>query len=121
MFLRDDQRHRHIPRRLLYRVHQSVQGIEQIQMPGHQQIRSQQCKYHQRTAGCQRIADEHHPFLIPSVTECARKNTHHHIRRIGTDRKHRRLQRRPRLLIQPQRQCKSRHAASQLRQRLRAP
>ena len=32
-------------------------------------------------------------------------NTHHHIRRIGTDRKHRRLQRRSRLLIQPQRQC----------------
>ena len=86
-----------------------------------QRPRFQQYKNRRAAKRRKRITGKHGSFFIPTVAERACKYAHQHIRRIGTHRKKRGLQRRTRLLIEPQRQRKVRHRASELGQRLGTP
>ena len=82
ILFRDNQSHGTIPGRLLYSIHQTIDRIQQIQMPRHQQIPSQQHKNQHSTARRSRIAGQHGSFLVPPVTERARKYAHYDIRGI---------------------------------------
>ena len=85
VLFRDDQRHRHVARRLLDGVHQPVHGVQQIHMPWHQKIVFQKHEHRNRAAGRKSVAAQHDLPLIPPVADRSGKNAHAHIGRIGTD------------------------------------
>ena len=66
MFLWDDQRHRHIPRRLLQGIHQPVYRIQNIHMNRLQRPRFQQYKNRRAAKRRKRITGKHGSFFYPN-------------------------------------------------------
>ena len=114
-----EQAHRHVGGGLLQRIHQAVEGVEDVEMGDVQPPRAGKQQHAKGGQRREKVAQEHRALFVPAVAQRAGEDANHHIGRVGTDGQKRRGHGGAGLSIGPEHQREAGHGAAQRRKCLR--